>query len=484
GTRVDWGFRTEPQSALGGRQLAWPRGRALGGSSAINALIYLLPARGDLERWSRLVGGRWRDGLAAVAERWRAHPPSEDHSRCPISGLPLEPVLQTHPWCQAFLNAATSVGLLRRSPWTQSEPDVCGRYWLTQRRGRRHTTASALLQASSSLDQPAVLDHLSIVTDCVAERIIVRQGRAVAVEVRRDSDASLHRLVADEIILAAGALGSPGLLLRSGIGPTAELAAHNIPCHVDTPEVGANLQDHLVLPVVFQMRSADGLPYRFDAAARRQFRESASGPLASNLAEVGALFGQAALAGASPSEAAATPRIQLLVTPTHYLKYPRLTATTDCMSIAITPLHPASRGRIRLARSANGNHGLSIDPEYLSQASDIEDFCEGYDWIKQMLQATELSDQIAGQLIPSAARSDAAGIGRTVRAMAQSIYHPVGTCRAGCDRQSVVDDRFCVRGVAGLRVADASVLPDLPSGNTLTAALLMAELAAAELVSL
>jgi choline dehydrogenase len=479
GTRLDWGFRTEPQAALAGRQLAWPRGRALGGSSAINALIYLLPAPGDLERWSRVVGGYWAEGLAAVAAGWQAAAHGSGF-RCPISGLELEPVRDVHPWCRAFLDAATAIGLPQPSPWIQSQPDVCGPYWLTQRRGRRHTTATDLLAANAAPRSGSCDDsnNLSIITGWQAERIVFQQGRAVAVAAKSEAESAPLLIRADEIILAAGAIGSPALLLRSGIGPAAELQGSGIRCVVDAPEVGANLQDHLVMPVVFQMRTEEGLPYRFSRAARQQFRDSASGPLASNLAEVGALLGQIALEGASAGEASRTPRIQLHVTPTHYLKYPRLMTLPNCMSIGITPLHPVSRGRIRLAASEADNHGLRIDPQYLSDARDAADFWEGYVWIRQAARSAGLGELISSQSIPSAARSDPAGISRSVRAMAQSIYHPVGTCRAGSDDRSVVDDRFCVRGVSGLRVADASVLPDLPSGNTMTAALLMAELAA------
>jgi choline dehydrogenase len=224
------------------------------------------------------------------------------------------------------------------------------------------------------------------------------------------------------------------------------------------------------------------LPYRFGPTERARFRTSGSGALASNLAEVGALLGQIAVPGAPADEAAATPRFQLHVTPTHYLKYPWLRSATNCMSIAITPLHPASRGRLAITGAASAAQ-LKIEPRYLAESGDLEEFVAACSWVAEVVGTSSLQPLIARQLIPAEHRRDAAGIRRSVRSLAQSIYHPVGTCRAGLDAGSVVDDEFRVRGAVGLRVADASVLPDLPSANTCAATLVMAELAARSLLN-
>ncbi|MGN6135767.1 MAG: GMC family oxidoreductase [Aureliella sp.] len=483
-TRLDWAYRTEPQSALSGRRLAWPRGKCLGGSSAINALIAMAPSRGDLLRWSRLVGGRWPQWLAEFAQRFES-PEGQDGplgQRCAITGLNLEPVRETHPWCAEFLEAAARAGLTPRSPWVQAQADVCGSYALTATDARRQTTADRLLAgvapaaatAAGPDDPPR---RLTLRTGCHVHRIVLEKGRAVAAEITSATGAR-ERLFADEaIFVTAGAIGSPELLLRSGIGSAAELQRCGIACQVNASAVGENLQDHLVMPVVLRMKTLAGLPYRFSREMRQRYRRSGTGPLASNLAEVGAMLGQVQLADAADDEAADTPRVQLHVTPTHYLKYPLLPAPADCMSIGITPLHPASRGRVRLTGSGDALR-LEIDPNYLAEAADQLDFSQAASWISDTVASSELGDLVERQLIPGERRSDAAGMLRSVRTLAQSIYHPVGTCRAGRDTHSVVDDQFRVRGVEGLRVADASVLPDLPSGNTCAAAVLMAELAA------
>lgn len=495
-TRLDWGYRTEPQRELAGRKLAWPRGKCLGGSSALNALIYMLPSKADLDRWSRAVGGYWVDAFSNLRAEWDSvleeHWPSGTVC-CPITGMRLGPVQQTHAWCRSFLEAATMAGLDLQSPWLQSASDICGNYWLTAKAGRRQTVADPLIATASSTDpqSQAATEQATapetrqpnVLIGCHAHRIIVEQGRAVAVEVSSAGSTERWRIVAsDTIILAAGAIGSPELLLRSGLGPAKGLQAAGIRCQFDSPNVGENLQDHLAMPIVFQMKSAEGLPYRFGPQQRARYRQSGSGPLASNIAEVGAMLGDVQLHGARAAEPFSVPQVQLHVTPTHYLKYPVLPSTPDCMSIAITPLHPAARGQVRLGgRLAGGTREqprLEIDPCYLSDATDLNAFLTAYRWILEALAGSALRSSIAGQLIPTERRSDAAGIGRAVRALAQSIYHPVGTCRAGADGAAVVDDRFRFRGVDGLCIADASVLPDLPSGNTCAAAILMAEVAA------
>ena len=483
-TRIDWAYRTQPQSGLGGRRLAWPRGKCLGGSSAINALIYMLPARGDFERWSRQVGGHWQRGLAAIGLQLEAAAAAvnlSDEIVCPLTQLPLEPVSETHPWCRAFVEAAAAAGNLQvRAPWLRSEADICGNYWLTAKKGRRRTTASLLPNVLPMWSEPTHEDQgLTLFTGCYVHRVLIERGRAVGVELSCPETPREQTVIRaeEEIILTAGTIGSPHLLLLSGVGPANELEQCDIRCQADSPFVGRNLQDHLTLPAVLQMKTASGLPTCFGPQERKRYRDHGAGGLASNIAEVGALIGHTKLPGASTEEATHTPAVQLHVTPTHYLRYPFLGSPANCMSIAVTPLHPASRGQLRLTGAAN-HLSLEIDPQYLTESADAAEFISAHAWISELLSNSELGRLVEQRVIPQPHRCDEAGIMRSVRSMAQSIYHPIGTCRAGHLSSSVVDDTFRVHGVDNLRVADASTLPDLPSGNTCAATLVVAELAA------
>lgn len=472
GRRVDWAFRTQPQSQLSGRSLAWPRGKCLGGCSAINGLIYMWPAVADLERWAQAVGGLWQQSFSQPA------PPAATNSshRCPLTGIPLGPVAKTHTWCRSFVEAATRCGLSCHDSWMQAETGVCGNYWLTTEHGRRVTPATGLLAAQAD-PSSMVARQLTILSGLNVERILMQQGRAVGVLAHDQRGEPLTLLAEDAVHLSAGTIGSATLLLRSGIGPARHLRAAGIDCLVDAAEVGQNLQDHLVWPIVVRMRSTAGLPYRFDRAARAEYRGWGTGPLSSNLAEVGAMFGQWVPTNAVGNQPPIAPRFQLHVTPTHYLKYPRLRADTDCMSLGLTPLHPDSRGSICLDEHQPQGSPL-ISPGYLSAAGDVDQFEDAWEIIQEILSQPPLADITAERLIPAPHRSESKGYRRSVSALAQSIYHPVGSCRAGHDAQSVVDDHLRVRGIQGLRVADASVLPDLPSGNTCAAALLVADFAA------
>jgi choline dehydrogenase len=481
GTSLDWGLRTVPQPELGGRSLAWPRGKTLGGSSAINALIYLQPSAADLLRWEQATGRSWL--LQAPAAHCAQT--ADRTGRCAFSGLPLAPVPELHPWCQMFLEACTELGLQRSQTWTQSSPGTAGPYWLTASDGRRVTVADAL--------QEPPVGELQILPRTLVARVLLDGTRAVGIETvgseqfvvetssseTSSSETSSSESVGsvrvgaagerttaiygEEIILCAGAVASPLILQRSGIGCPLALKAAGIGCHVESPGVGANLQDHLLLPFVFQLPESLGLPLRFARLARKIYRETGGGPLASNLAEAGAV-----LPGG---------RIQLHVTPTHYLKYPGSRPPTDCMTVGVTPLYPASRGSVH-ATAADPGAAPRIDPGYLTVEADREGFAEARDWLVQLAGTQVWRSHGAELILPGPQRLSGAGWPRALRTYCLSLYHPVGSCRMGLDHLAVVDAQFRVRGVDRLRVADVSTLPDLPGGNTMAAAFLVAQLAA------
>jgi len=458
GTKLDWNYATEPQLGLSGRRIAWPRGRVLGGSGAINALIYLQAALADFERW----GWKWAKPLLDV-ELLQHAPPESPHS-----------------WSKAFVAAAEEFGLQVVAPWTQSQLNACGLFSTTQRQGRRVHSAEQLHE----------LEALQLFTNCRAERVVLERGRATGVQVEFEVGRGRRYLnAAKEVVLCAGVVGTPQLLWQSGIGGERHLRDVQIDCQLDLPAVGRNLQDHLVFPVVFETQQPSGLSRRSTPADRQLYRSTGSGLLASNIAEAGAVLALDQNFSVHTAAVGDTTELQIHFTPTHYLRYPRLASTDNHLTLAVTDLHPRSRGTLtpRLA-SSTLSHGpcvdVAIDPHYLEHPDDLERLLAGIEAARAIARQPSLGCCISSEQIPGSRRQDRRSLQRTIQTLAQSIYHPVGTCRMHVPhphrspetavKESVVDGEFRVHGVDGLRIADASVLPDLPSGNTNAVTLLIA----------
>jgi choline dehydrogenase len=478
GSKLDWNFATVPQAALGGRRLAWPRGKMLGGSGAINALIWMQPAAADLDSW------QW----------WRPHQPSQVRSSQNTERIPasedscpaINAVATPHPWTSAFLQAATNQGLTLREPWLQAHNNTCGLYQLTQRRGRRCHGGLALQQASNN----PKLSNLSVITQAHVVRLILSDGKALGVELENAQGARESIYASDQVILCAGAVGSPTLLMQSGIGDPQELMSLGIPCLHNLPWVGKNLQDHLVCPLVFSTHDARGLARSHSPEMRELYRQSGTGELASNIAEGGALFStELAPPGADPSTQPglhAAPDYQLHFTPTHYLKYPHQETANNFCSLGVTDLHPKSRGQIKLEWNSGGWQP-SIDPGYLGDPLDSQRLLNALHWTRELAANSGLREVISHEVMPGIKRTDARSLLKWMRTFVQSIYHPVGTCRMDCGtnigaERSVVARDFRVHGLAGLRVVDASILPSLPSCNTNAATLELAARGAREIL--
>ncbi len=458
GTKLDWNFATEPQLGLSGRRIAWPRGRGLGGSGAINALIYLQAALADFERW----GWEWAKSLLDV-ELLRHAPPESPHR-----------------WSNAFVAAAEEFGLQVVAPWTQSQSNACGLFSTTQRHGRRVHSAEQLHE----------LKALQLFSNCRAERVLLQQGRARGVHVEFEGGGGRRYLSAAKgIVLCAGVIGTPQLLWQSGVGAAQLLRDLEIDCQVDLPAVGRNLQDHVVFPVVFETQQPSGLSRRSTPADRQQYRSTGSGLLASNIAEAGAVLPLDQNFSEHNVAPGATPELQIHFTPTHYLRYPRLASANQYLTLAVTDLHPRSRGTLtpRLVSPARG-HGprvdVAIDPHYLEHPDDVERLLVGIEAARAIARQPSLRRIISSEQLPGSRRQDRRSLQRSIQTLAQSIYHPVGSCRMHVSHphraphtpveESVVDEEFRVHGVVGLRIADASVLPDLPSGNSNAVTLLIA----------
>jgi choline dehydrogenase len=443
-TESDWSFSTEAQAALGGRHLYWPRGKTLGGSSSINAMIYIRGHRADYDAWG--PGWTYDEVLPYFRKSERYHGGGgKFHGE--NGPLHVEKLRYRSALDEAFVDAAVEVGFTRNDDFNGLAQEGVGFYDVTQSRGRRDSTATAFLRPA--LGRPG----LSVVTRAHATRIVVEKGRAVGVEYTADGELRVAR-AAREVILAAGAIGSPHLMLLSGIGPADALTKAGVAVVADLPGVGRELSDHLAIPVAF--RSARGLDKLGSPLDLARWLALGSGPLSSNIAECG---GFVRLRDERPD-------LQFHVAPLFFLDHGFTKPEGLGFTIGPTILRPRSRGSIELA-SRNPFTAPRIDPRYASDPADLELLVEGVKLALRISRARALAPLLDGPYLPK----DEGDLAAHVRANVQTLYHPVGTCAMG----SVVDASLRVRGVDGLRVIDASVMPRIVSGNTNAPTIMIAE---------
>ena len=463
-TAYDWDFTTEQQPELEGRSVYWPRGRMLGGSSSMNAMIYIRGSEADYDAWRDQYGcDGW--GYADVLPYFRR---AEDQARgeSPYHGvggpLRVEDLRQGHRLTRAFVDAAVSSGMSRNEDFNAAGQDGAGFYQVTQRRGRRWSTADAYLRPA--LDRP----NLTVCTDALVTEVMVEQGRAVGVRYRREGE-ERHDLAQREVILAGGAVASPQLLMLSGIGPGEHLREHGIGVVADIPAVGENLQDH---PMVAPMWATPKVSNFWETEkARNQllWQLLGRGPFASNIAEAGAF--------ARTRSDLEAPDVQFIVLPSPFVEQGLVEPPGRAITVLTTLVSVASRGRVTL-RSADPRWKPVIDPAYLAADSDLDALAEGVRIARTVAEQPPLAGLVDGewQLGPQVRTGSA--LRKYVRRSVQTLYHPVATCAMGGDSGAVCDPELRVRGVDGLRVVDASVMPAVPRGNTHAPTVAIAERAA------
>jgi choline dehydrogenase len=470
-TAYDWNYQTIPQDRAGGRSIYWPRGRVLGGSSSINAMIYVRGSRHDYDSWRDDYGCEGWGYTDLFPYFLRAESNSRGASAYHGASGPLsvQDLKFRSSLTGDFVAAARNYGLPANDDFNGPEQEGVGYYQVTQKAGRRWSAADAYLHPAA--DRP----NLTVYTDALVTGIEIEAGRATAVRYLRRGVEELARAEA-EIILSAGAIGSPQLLMLSGVGPAEHLHEHNIAVMAENPGVGSNLSDH---PIVTAMWSAPKTRSLWEKAGPRnlaRWQMTHSGPMTTNIAEAGGF--------SRTDPALVAPDIQWHVLPVPYVDGGLADPASRALSMLITLVSVGSRGKIRL-RSADPRHKPLIDPSYLSDIDDLDPLIKAVGMAREIAATKPLSKELKAELAPGPAVRTDADLREWARGNLSTIYHPVGTCAMGGDSRvaasklaSVVDTQLRVRGVERLRVVDASVMPTVPRGNTNAPTIAIAERAA------
>jgi choline dehydrogenase-like flavoprotein len=464
----NWGFSTVPQPGLNGRIGYQPRGKGLGGSSAINAMVYLRGQREDYAGWAALgaAGWGWDDVLPYFM---RAENNERGASALHGSGGPLNvaDLRSPHPFARLFVQAATQAGLPANDDFAGATQEGAGLYQVTQKNGERWSVARGYIEPARSRS------NLVILTDALATRILFEGKHAVGVRyVQGGAEQSVR--ARREVLLAAGALQSPQLLMVSGIGPAQHLAQHGIALVADVPGVGQDLQDHLDIVINRRVDNTDLLGFSLPGGVKlmraiSRWRRERRGVLTSNFAEAGAFV--------RTEPHLVRPDLQLHFVIGMVDNHNRTFHWGHGMSCHACALQPKSRGSVSLA-AADMRAAPIIDPRFLSHPDDLEVMVRGFKLVRNIFAQAPFAPfdgaNLQRELYDGGVRTDDE-IRAAIRARADTIYHPAGTCRMGSDAESVVDPQLRVRGVEGLRVVDASVMPTLVSGNTNAPVVMIAE---------
>jgi choline dehydrogenase len=457
-TKWDWNYSTTEQKQLHGRRAYWPRMKALGGCSSMNAMIYIRGNRADYDTWRDAHGatGWGHDDVLPYFVK------AEHNTRLagPLHGtdgpLRVEDRRYTHELSHAWVDAAVSWGLKPTDDFNGATQEGAGQYQVTCRGGRRWSTADAYLRPA--LDRP----NLTVHTHALAERVLFDGTRAVGVAYRRHGTAAVAH--ADgEVIVAGGAVNSPQLLMLSGIGPAEHLREVGVEVLVNLPEVGENLHDHPAAGVLWRTKGTTDLVNLATAAGMLRWKLTGRGPYASNVGEAGGFY----------SIREDLPDMQFHVAPTVFDDNGLREPSVDGFTAGATLVTPKSRGRLRL-RSADPRWRPEIDPAYYADPDDLDVMVTALRHAMEIGARPPLAKYLAGPHLPASHAISDAELVEHIREKTQTLYHPVGTCSIG----TVVDPALRVRGVDGLRVVDASVMPVVPRGNTNAPTIMVAERAA------
>jgi choline dehydrogenase len=447
----NWEYSTRQEPSLNERKISWPQGRGWGGSGSISAMIYVRGHPHDFDRWEELGNPGW--GYDAVLPYFKKAE-NQERGASTYHGVGGPQNVADPRWVsplsEAFIEAAVESGLPRNEDFNGERQEGAGLYQLNQKDGQRHSAADAYLRPA--LGRP----NLTLESHAWVTRVLFDAQRAVGVAYTQDGH--LHEVrVEREVILSAGTIGSAKLLLLSGIGPADELAELGLTVVRDLPGVGKNLQDHPRVALTYASRKPLGLSDTEREQAEREYEEHRTGPLSSNGVASGAF------ARLSPDEPAPSLQIMLTANP-----------PASAYSVHTVLTHPRSRGWLRL-RTSDPAEPPIIQANYLADERDLDGLVGGLEVARRIAAANALSEYRGEELGPGDGGWEREALRDYIRENVVTFFHPVGTCRMGSDEDAVVDAELRVRGVEGLRVIDASVMPTLLSGATHAATVMIAE---------
>ncbi|WP_162094969.1 GMC family oxidoreductase [Pseudomonas chlororaphis] len=466
--RTDWCFKTEAVPGLQGRSLSYPRGKVLGGCSSINGMIYMRGQAGDYQRWAAdgNPGWNWQDVLP-LFRKSENHFAGDSQFHGAAGEWRVERQRLSWPILDAFRTAAEQSGIASVDDFNGGDNEGCGYFQVNQKAGVRWNAAKAFLKPIRQ--RP----NLTVLTGVEVDRVLLENGRAAAVSARHQGQPQTFK-ARREIILSAGAIGSPSILQRSGIGPAALLQRLGIGVAHELPGVGGNLQDHLQLRLIYKLENARtlnqiagslwgkmgmGLRYLYDR----------SGPLSMAPSQLGAF------ARSGPEQTSAN--LEYHVQPLSLERFGEPLHAFPAFTASVCDLRPQSRGRVEI-RSADPQAAPLIQPNYLSHPEDLRVAADAIRLTRRIVAAPALQAFKPTEYLPGAELRSEEQLHEAAARIGTTIFHPVGTCRMGQGTDAVVDAELRVHGIPGLRIADASIMPYITSGNTCSPTLMIAEKAA------
>ena len=466
---TDWSYKTEPDPGLNGRSIDWPRGKTLGGSSSINGLLYVRGQREDYDHWRQLGNAGWSyEDVLPYFKRSEDQQNGADEFHGVGGGLSVQNMRAKRDICEALIDAAGELGVPRNEDYNGASQEGAAYYQQTARNGFRCSTAVGFLNPVKN--RP----NLEIATHALVERLVVDGTRVTGIEISIKNVGRRYMLKpGGEIILSAGAIGSPQILQLSGIGPGELLQGLDIPVLKDMPGVGQNLQDHLQIRTVYEV-NVPTLNEEINSFFRRmligmEYVFKRTGPMSMGASQV-AIF-------ARSREGLDTPDIQYHFQPLSAEKPGIEMHPFPGVTLSVCQLRPESKGRIEIT-SPDPKAYPAIHPNYLSTPLDQQTAVDSLKFTRRLVETDALKPYIVREHLPGPEVKTDEQLLDSARNIAQTIYHPTSTCKMGSDPLAVVDERLRVHGFQGLRVADASIMPAIVSGNTNAPAIMIGEKAA------